>query len=136
MACAACGRVLDYYRASGGWMHSIAAPEEDDHLAEPVPVDQVQVRARCDFCFADEVVWVVPARDFVVSPSRSMGDWAACDKCGWLIQQDRWNALLDRCYAGYIARHDVSGAEDEILAGIRRLHRALRKNITGSLRRI
>lgn len=131
-ACAVCGRVLDYFR-DRGWMHSLAAPAED-HVAVPVPVDQVEVRGRCDFCFEDGPSWIVPARDFVITPSRSVGDWAACDGCAQLIEGNRWNALEKRCVASWETRHGPMG--DVQQAGIRRLHRELRKNIMGSLRPI
>lgn len=144
-ACAVCGRVLDYWeKADGtsGWRHSIAAPAEDDHIAVPVPADQIQVRARCDFCYSDEVAWVVPAREIrfevIGSPQPPIGgggmdaDWAACDPCSKLIDGNRWNALLERVKRSWEDRHGPMSPEVE--AELKKLYRVLRKNITGALR--
>ncbi len=103
--------------------------------------DQVQVRGRCDFCFADNPVWVVPAKEIRYEiPALDSGggmdsDWAACDPCGQLIMKDRWNALLDRVQGSW-ERRNFESMTETMQAELRKLYRLLRKSITGSLRPI
>lgn len=42
----------------------------------------------CDFCSAPEVKWSYPCKsfDFITNIISSEGDWAACDKCHFLIE--------------------------------------------------
>lgn len=134
--CIVCGRVLDY-REIDGWIHSLASlPDEVDHPVIPVLPEEAgeQARPRCDFCYADYPEWILPARDFVAIPGRSVstGDWAACEMCAREIRKDAWNALVRRVHASYVARHDADGPESP--EDFKRLYRALRKHITGGLR--
>lgn len=136
--CLVCGRVLDYQEGHG-YRHSIASTDlnELDHPAIPVSVEEAseQLRERCDFCYADETTFVVPARTFEMpnAPSVSVGDWAACELCGREIQKDAWNALFRRMKVSWVARH---GEMDPLLeANLKQMYRKLRKNITGAIYR-
>lgn len=139
-ACAVCGRVLDYFEGADGtegWRHGMAAPEEDDHIAVPVPADEIQVRGRCDFCYADEAAWRLPAREVRFEIPGFMGggmdaDWAACDGCAKLIERNQWNGVYRRFEESWVARH--GSIPDQIAVEVKRLWRLLRANITGPLR--
>lgn len=135
--CLVCGRVLDWSQALG-YHHGIASgPEELDHPAIPVSPTEApeQLRERCDFCFADETVYVVPAKSFVTpyAPSMMVGDWAACELCGREIEKDAWNVVFRRSKAGYEARNGPMDSMTEM--ALKKMHRELRKNITGPIYR-
>lgn len=130
--CLVCGRVLDYWTGFG-WRHGLGhdPSEADDHPPVAVSPDEAgeQLRARCDFCSADEPTFVVPARSFTHGPSNSVGDWAACEACAVEIGRDAWNALLRRAVAAWWATH--GSMDPAIETGLRGLYRSLRKHMTG-----
>ena len=130
-ACGVCGRVLDH-RDDVGFVHTVGDAAAD-HDPVPVPVDQALVVAgRCDFCYVDYPAWVIPAREFEALPGHmSAGDWAACDACVALIESNQWSALIRRAAESWQRRHGEPMAQ-QVLAGLPRLYRLLRKNITGS----
>jgi hypothetical protein len=129
--CAVCGRVLDH-RDDVGFVHTVGDAGAD-HDPIPVPVDQALVVAgRCDFCYADYPEWVIPAREFEALPGHmSSGDWAACEACARLIESNQWSALQRRAAQSWLQRHGEPMAP-LVLAGLPRLYRLLRKNITGT----
>jgi hypothetical protein len=131
--CMVCGRVLDYH-SGRGWAHTIADQPGLDHPAIPVTPDEAgdQVIGRCDFCYADEVKYTLPAESFIIGRHGSQGDWAACDGCAREIEKNAWNALLRRVLASHTARHGAPPPEVE--QALRALYRELRKHVTGSLR--
>lgn len=135
--CIVCGRVLDYWEFVG-WQHSIVSddPGEIDHPPIPVSPEEAgdQLRPRCDFCYADDPIFRLPARTFGQQPSVSVGDWAACEMCARCIEKDAWNSLLRRVVASWEARHGHAMPDDHY-RGVQRLYRNLRKNVTGSIRR-
>ncbi len=132
--CAVCARVLDYAEGRG-YFHGFG-DNEADHMAVPVVPSEVKVRPRCDFCYTDESVWVLPARDFVADFGYgSQGDWSACECCGRLIDTNQWSRLLRRVVASRQARTREPMAELERMA-LSRLYRKLRQNVTGPLRRL
>jgi hypothetical protein len=138
MVCAVCGRVLDQIMATGEWIHSIATwdPDEVDHLPVPVEDTEIHTRERCDFCYGDGTVWVVPARDFLdrYGIGMSGGDWAACETCGQLLARNEWNGLMRRAKLSWEDRHGPMSPQVE--RDLRAQYRRLRKNITGAVRRI
>jgi hypothetical protein len=137
--CAVCGRVLD--RKDDRWFHGLATaddPDVKDHPAIAVldsDVPLAHIRAKCDFCFADDPEYILPARTFEVPGGfgGSDGDWAPCGACADLIDRNDWNGLLRRAVAGYEVRNHVVLGETETRA-LASLYRRLRKNITGSIR--
>lgn len=134
--CMVCGRVLDYWEAKG-WVHSFASqdPGELDHPPIPVSPEEAgeQLRARCDFCYADYPEYRLPVRTFGRGASVSVGDWAACDGCARCIEKDEWNRLMDRVVTSWESRHGPMSAA--VTADLKRMYRQLRKNITGPLHR-
>lgn len=157
--CAVCGRVLE--RVSGedrdhiGWVHPYTMRagrigEGEDH--QPVPVlasDLPFPNFKCDFCYADNPQWVLPANDFVnvdgvrdlsipgTPEVASAGDWAACDECAELLKIDMWTQLFRRAKASY-ERRVLNGASlDPFTEGhLRRQYKELRKNVRGAVYRI
>ncbi len=130
--------MLDYLHGQG-WMHSIAAPDEADHIAVPVSADEVQVRGRCDFCFTDEPTWVLPVTKIRYEiPGHGGGgfdsDWAACDDCAALIDRNQWNALLRRVKMSWQDRHGPM--PDTTETQLKGLYRTIRKNVSGSLKKL
>ncbi len=110
MICAVCGRPLDTYRDYDTQEVSYAHTrplERDDHVAVPVPVGQVPVVARCDFCDASDPSYVVVANSFVLPElghvagvgtvdQHSHGNWAACAACAKLVERGAWGQLVTR----------------------------------------
>lgn len=135
--CLVCGRVLDYHEGFG-YRHSVAQDvTELDHPAIPVRPEDApdQLRERCDFCYADETSYVVPAKSFPMPGigSMSVGDWASCELCAREIAKDAWNALFRRVLASWEARHGPMDTFTQ--TSMKRMHRELRKNITGPVYR-
>lgn len=135
--CLVCGFVLDYHGATGTYEHNFSTVSDGlaDHPVIPVLVAEApeQLQEKCDFCFADETSWVVPARTFQmphVSGHVSTGDWAACAHCGPLIAKDRWNELFRRVKVSWEARNGAMAPMVE--TSVKSMHRTLRKNITGA----
>lgn len=58
----------------------------------------------CDFCSRRPVTWLVPCESFPMPDllpgmpaSTSVGDWAACERCGSYIAARKKDALLAHC---------------------------------------
>lgn len=140
--CQTCTRTLDTRMDPWGvsQIHT-AADGKVDHDPDPVPMPEGWRGGRCDFCFAEPVGFVLPARDFPMpfdANATSGGDWAMCGECAVLVQQNRWTAVTRRAAESYIARHGPIPPE-----GVRRIHtqigaayRRLRHEITGPVREI
>jgi hypothetical protein len=139
--CAVCGRVLD--RQDNRWFHGLAFENDPDVQDHPViavldtDVPAGHIRAKCDFCFADDPEYVLPAYTFEIpgQPNGSDGDWAACQGCADCIERNDWNGLTRRSRVSYEIRHDTV-LSDELVRAMKHMHRTLRKNIRGPLRRV
>lgn len=143
MACAICGRILDYVAdlvdgevINPRWDHTAQDKKVMGHPVEPVPVSSgVAVMYRCDFCNEDNASWTVPARDFEVAPgSTSVGDWCACPTCAGFVLRDEWVKLVEyvtECSRrnGVIARKEISEIKFKI--GSTSTYLRLSKNLTG-----
>lgn len=154
--CAVCGRVLERVsnNASGhvGWVHPYSMRagnigESEDHQPVPVPATDLPFPdTRCDFCYANNPQWVLPANDFinpdgvrdVTMPGApevaSAGDWAACDECAELLSRGLWSDLFRRVKVAYEAHNGPMGSFEE--GHLRRIYKELRKNATGPVYRI
>lgn len=156
--CAVCGRVLERVSAEGGghvgWVHpytmrSGSIGEAEDHQPVPVLVTDLPFPDfRCDFCYASDPQWTLPANDFVnVDGVRdltvpgapevgSTGNWAACDECADLLNRGQWSGLFRRAKDSYERRVLGGGQMDSFSANhLRRQYKELRKNVTGSVRK-
>jgi hypothetical protein len=145
--CKVCKRPLEFHIEKGtgetSWHH-----HNQDMLGghKPIPVDagESEVKGRCDFC-NEEVTgdrWELPANDFVagVNPLNGKmqgyaGAWSACAVCAQLVERNAWNRLLERVQETWEADHGIPAPEDK-KTGWRVLYRLLRKNISGSLRKV
>jgi hypothetical protein len=103
--CGICAFPLDRFSKPDGTLVGYAhfLPPDDGHVAVPVDADQVEHKQTCDFCPGGPVVWILPARSFQMLPETAVtpgqmshGAWGACDECGFLIQRNRWSALITR----------------------------------------
>jgi hypothetical protein len=144
--CAVCARVLSLLEAPDGtqsWVHGI---QDDDHLPVPVDRDEVQTMYRCDFCNMDESTYRLPVRPFPLPFARTIAealdeagapghmsgeDWAACDTCARYIELNQWGSVLRRATVQWEQTHGK--ILPEVRTHLASLHRAVRKNITGSL---
>lgn len=125
--CAVCARVLNH-DSFRGWTHTLQDAAPEDHPPVPVRPDEVHTVTRCDFCSQDAPAWTVPARTFTALPGHgSDGDWAACDDCVHLIQENKWSALADRIVR--IMRRQGLSADAEPL---HHLYSALRRHLRGA----
>lgn len=130
-ACGVCGRLLEHKRGKG-WLH-IYNP--DDHVVVPVLPTEINVTYVCDFCFAPNPQWDLPARDFTdpITNARSMGEgWACCGECARLIERGDWGQLHKRVRVSYIRRH--GRMTENQWQYMQRLYALLRKNITGPVK--
>jgi len=153
MACAVCGRVLDEHEGKG-FTHTIDLLDAD-HPAVPVPDTEVEVNEKCDFCFADDTVWMLPASDFNLPPVRiqvyasvsleiedeslrlhSLGNWGACDPCGQLILAEQWPKVLRRVRDRWAYVHSGNPMDEDTYIGMYHLFNTLRRHVTGPLVRI
>lgn len=104
-ACAVCARPLSIVLLAGqpiNWRHML--PVDDDHVAVPVGLDEVQLVRRCDFCSHDVPrTWLLPALDFEMPLPPGMagpptystgGGWGCCEGCLPYVQKHDWPALL------------------------------------------
>lgn len=165
--CETCQRVLDVYTGADGVELRHTPQDPDDHDVKPVLAPPGWAGGRCDFCSATPPAYILPARDFRVPGRRdmSMGNWAACEKCGELIKFRRWADVERRAVAAQRRRvSKFAPAVRQLVErelrhedvatrrlfqslytsadlwvdpeSVHRLYRRLRQNITGPLRPI
>lgn len=109
-------------------------------VAEPCPScgqlagwTQLPLVLVCDFCSiptGDNAVWSYPAEDFHYSfqiagaaPQASKGDWAACEECHALIEDDDRTGLAARSVASDMELHpEYRGHFAEFAALTRIMH--------------
>lgn len=96
----------------------------------------------CDFCSAptgEDPVWRYPAEDFAYSvqlpgsaPQASDGDWAACEECHVLIENDDRVGLAARSVASDLELHpEYKGYELQFMALTRQMHDDFFRHRTG-----
>jgi len=92
----------------------------------------------CDFCSERNVAWRYPAQTFVAYVvagivGQSVGDWAACRTCHWLIQAGDRRGLLDRSLRTLLEKHpDMRSAEAELRGQIAQFHQLFYANQAGA----
>ncbi|SES49117.1 hypothetical protein [Actinokineospora terrae] len=137
LICKVCDRALLRRTDENGvtFLHPVALGKVEH---EPVPVQAPPGwRGLCDFCTDGHSEFLIPANIFTVPtiPGAPIGmsdiAWSACSICTLLVESDRWNTLLNRTAATHERRYGEPMPE---LARtfVRKLHRKLRANITGS----
>jgi hypothetical protein len=140
-ACATCKRILDHLEAPDGttsWHHTFQDDQTADHDPVPVEPDSIDTAFRCDFCNTDESAYILPVRDFPLpgllgmTQMMSDGDWSACIGCALLIDTNQWTALTRRVVEYYERQHGPM--KEVVRAAHARMYKAVRANITGSLR--
>ncbi len=144
--CAVCARVLDYCLdaddAESGWRHTIGTVMDgvDDHPAVPVSPSEIHTVGFCDFCYAPDPPLEIPARDFIYPGPRlpgqtdgSAGSWGCCEPCAALVDSNQWSRLIRRCVDGHQRRFGEPLPELAVQM-VSRVHRVLRRNITGPAR--
>src|SRR4051794_33774358 len=131
-ACAVCGHVLDFVTPQG-WAHPAWLVPED-HLAVAVDPSEIAVRGKCDFCFADDPMWILPTRSFETTEGySSAGDWAACDDCTAFIMSNDWVGLARRAVSSWSSRHGrMTRAQ---MQSLRRLYLQVSAEHYGCIRR-
>lgn len=105
--CAVCHARLNAKEDSNGnlvkWVHGVIV----DHEARPVPEVLEDSILVCDFCLEPHPTWDMPAG--LMTPVEaaeddtlliSMSDWAACNACKELVEQDKYPALVERVFQG------------------------------------
>jgi hypothetical protein len=137
--CETCQLVLDDVTDHDGSTLRHPPTTPDDHEVVPVPAPVDFQGGKCDFCSKGSPAFVVPANDFRVphSPMQmSLGDWAACIVCADLIDSGRWPLLVRRAAQHAARNQGRERADTRDLGEVHGLFQALRKNITGPLRRL
>lgn len=68
----------------------------------------------CDFCSSQPVTARYKAKDFLMKPIQvegievtgaSIGDWAACKECEFLIDMNRWDEVVKRAVEKFFEFH-------------------------------
>lgn len=91
----------------------------------------------CDFCSAPSPAWRYPARTFLAycAPpiaGESVGDWAACDSCHALIENDDPGALAQRSLDELIAKDpEAANCRGELFHSLMDLHEQFHTNRCG-----
>lgn len=93
----------------------------------------------CDFCSAQPVKWLYPARDFT-SPTPipnlrhgSRGDWAACDHCHDLIERGDRDGLARHAGKRYVRVYGLPKNQAPRLAyELRKMHDRFWSNREGA----
>jgi hypothetical protein len=146
MVCQVCKRALAHITESeSGAEHWDHFPQDamSGHKAVPVAPENGKLRGRCDFCNSDLVgdIWILPVADFSTGDRDDKGrmqaydgNWSACPECAVLIDSNRWSALVRRTREVWEADHGIPAPPIKI-TGWGRLHRLVRKNIRGSIRK-
>lgn len=141
MVCRVCKRALERHEVKGetSWHHH----DQDillGHAPVPVTPEEAGLVGRCDFCNTDNPGFILPARPFILGRDqlgRAQGfdeNWSCCEACAKLIDQNNWSRLGRRREEVWKEQHGgLDMPEDKVLA-YRHLWRALRKNISGSIR--
>jgi hypothetical protein len=82
----------------------------------------------CDFCTTQPVTWRFPCSPFSIKEATSTmayrGDWAACETCKPLVEEARWDELMERAGGPNLEALGATGLPDE-----------LRQVVLGSMRR-
>lgn len=129
MACAVCAKVLEATTYEGrllGYDHGRYLPAKPDHVAVPVPQEQLHVNGVCDFCGNPDPTHRVPATTFTYNvaaeyddgtivdigePTMNMeGDWSACTRCAGYIDRDQWDVMARYSVRQSMARRDMDPA--------------------------
>ena len=67
----------------------------------------------CDFCSSPDVGWLFPARNYEMFRSEgvervSRDEWAACEICAHLIDQELWDLLTEHSVKSFAATQPMS----------------------------
>lgn len=98
-------------------------------------ITEVSAEKKCDFCCQAKPIWRYPCRSFEMKsilglPWGSVGDFAACDGCSTLVEQNRRHDLAVVALFAY--RQPMATLERSvILACIRSMHDQFFENRLG-----
>lgn len=128
MACAVCGLVLARYHENGKPLFKHGPGDPDDHPVIIVPAAQLHANIRCDFCLADDATWTLPVETYAMQggPDMNIGDWAVCDICAGLLQDDAWDLLIQRVWLLFVERNGMAPR-----SAFERMYAELRPHILG-----
>ncbi len=96
----------------------------------------------CDFCGDHPVTWRFPCSPFTLKKSTSImtyrGDWAACETCKPLVEDRRWDELVERTLAKQEADmiavyQDIARQTGKQPAGLSSLDERTRQYITADI---
>lgn len=92
---------------------------------------------KCDFCSAHNPTWRYPCKSFTMNALQwgSEGDFAACDICHKLIQEDRYGELNARS-VNILYGHLTSDDKKIVSLMLARMHAEFARNRTGEPVRI
>jgi hypothetical protein len=67
----------------------------------------------CDFCSSPDVTWLFPAQDFTMARVKgeehtSRDEWAACEICAHLIDQELWDLLTEHSVKRFMVEKGTS----------------------------
>jgi hypothetical protein len=91
----------------------------------------------CDFCCASPILKFYRCANFewnghpVFPHGSAVGSWAACRKCGELVDAGRWSDLNDRAFRKFVQKHGSVSRYEELplREQFRNLHRSFREHM-------
>ena len=133
MACAVCGLVLARYHKEGKAQFKHGPGDPDDHPVIVVPAAQIHATIRCDFCLAEDATWTLPVETYAMQggPDMNIGDWAVCDICAGLLQDDAWDLIVQRVWLLFVERNGMVPK-----SAFERMYEELRPHILGPVYRV
>ena len=107
----------DELKAALGAARAVADLEalEEVTFISRTPDDLPNGEPVCDFCRATPVEWTYPCDSFMLPELdwQSVGDWAACERCGELIEADDLDGLFARWFSRFSEEDRAEAAADE-----------------------
>lgn len=107
-------------------VHVTEVVDVGDHREERAVTPEV-----CDFCFDVRVAWDYNCADFDIPHLNfgSMGGWATCGHCAYLIEGDEWQKLLERTCRSWEMRFSYLPSAQVI--ALQEIQEAFQSNYTG-----
>ena len=103
---------------------------------EVIAIEPIPGRGSCDFCSEQPTTQIYPCKNFVIPRTQtsafqheSVGGWAACSKCGELIDAGGWAELTDRAFTSFLKLYCVPRyAHFDVREQFREIHQLFKDN--------
>lgn len=91
----------------------------------------------CDFCNSSPVVKIYACHNFLVPGTKhavfaqgSLGAWASCSHCSYLVDKRKWSRLTDRSTKMFMRKHGTPSYEySDLREQFRLIHYEFKKHL-------